>query len=209
MRKTLNAFTLIELLIVMSIMLILVTLSKPALSGMLGAFQINQAGQEVAGTIALARQEAVKRNREVEVRFYQVPTSGTMGGTGSYRGMQLWSVNMDPTKPAPVKSQLTDFRVLPNAIMISDNSQLSPLLTSDAQLSGTVSVGSYKNLPWKGFRIRSNGQLSPTITTGSAGTNYLTVVRQTDTPLSGRLVPANYFLLQVNPVTGAVMTYRP
>lgn len=206
MRRTHSAFTLIELLIVMSIMLILVTLSKPALTGMLGSFQINQAGQEVAGTIALARQEAVKRNREVEVHFYQVPTAGTTGGTGTYRGMQLFYWEVSPTGRVP--HQLSDLRLLPNAIMISDDAKLSPLLTADAQLSGTVSVGAYKDLAWKGFRIRSNGQLSPTISTGTGG-NFLTVMRQTDKVMPGALLPANYFLLQVNPVTGAVRTFRP
>ena len=207
--KANRAFTLIELLIVMTVMMVLLSLTRPALNSMLGSFQINQAGQDVANMISLGRQEAVKRNREVQVRFYKLPLSGTT----TYRGIQLVAIDVLPSGSIP--RPLSELHVLPNSVKIADvTTKLSPLLSADTTLDSTLRepiVGVYTNLQWKGFRIRPNGLLTPTITSGSLGNNYLTMVRQNDpdTDYTGVQYKNNFSIVQVNPASGAVTTYRP
>jgi len=205
-RKAHRAFTLIELLIVMTIMMVLLSLTRPALNSMLGSFQINQAGQDVANMISLGRQEAVKRNREVQVRFYKLPLSGTT----TFRGVQLVAIDMPPTG-IPKETALSELHVLPNSVKIASGATgLSPLLSGTADLPGSTSprVGVYTNVDWQGFRIHPNGLLTSTITSGY---NYLTVVRQNDpdTNYNGLQYKNNFSIVQVNPASGAVTTYRP
>ncbi len=64
-----RAFSLLEILAVVAILEILMVLVAPAIVSSLGSSNLNKAGQTIGDQIALARQEALTRNREVQIRF--------------------------------------------------------------------------------------------------------------------------------------------
>lgn len=187
------AFSLIELLMVISIIVILMVVAVPAVSSIATGTNLERAGQTVADSIGLARQEAVAKNREVQVAFLQMPDEA---GQEAWRGIQIWRI--DNSTNGFVTNPVTKLLPLPHGIVIASNAT-SPLL-NNAPLSGTRATPS-GNLAYRAFRFRANGAVD----TGIGSNNYLTVqsARDTGNP------PPNFFTIQINPVTGKATTLRP
>ena len=191
-----SAFSLIELLVVVAIIGIMAALAVPAFSSISAASGITRGGQLVGDQIILARQEAVSKNRDIEVRLIDM-TNGVWSG---YTALQLWIKD-----EAGVLSPLGKLQRLPEGVLILSNAVYSPLLTADS----TVSAGPMPNSgpaalrPYKGFRIRANGSPSGSIT---ANNNFLTVVLARE---ASQTPQANYYSVSVNPITSKVKIYRP
>lgn len=190
-----KGFTLLELLVVISIMVMLMTLSMPAITSILTGSKLERAGQMVADALTLARQEAVSKNREVQVAFFELPM-GT-GGKG-WIGLQVWRVDDSPT--GSIVRPVSRLWTLPEPMIISTSGGLSPLLTT-ASLSGTTTIAGNTSVAYKAFRFRANGAMDSGIGTN----NYITVQ---DAVLQGN-PPPNYFTVQVNPITGKISIIRP
>jgi len=184
-----RAFTLLELLVVMAIVILLASMAVPAFNSITVGSNLNRAGQIIGDQISLARQEAVTKNREVQVRFYDVATNQ------SWRGIQIWRVEQTDvgTNNIAVNHMIT----LPEGIVINPATNLSPLLTADGSLNGTGNVPQYK-----GFRFRANGATDSTVT---AANGYVTLQQAN---AQGN-PPKNYYTVQINPVTGKVLAFRP
>lgn len=194
MKRTLRAFSLIELLTVVVIMVILAVLAVPAVSSMMRASTLSRGGQMVGDMLSVARQEAVTRNRDVEVRFYYLTNDGGKG----WRAIQLWTLEQTANGPATnTSSRITQ---LPDGVVIATNDSLSPLV-SDSPHSGTVSLGAYGSTPYRSFRFRPSGATE--IAVGDS--DFLTLVPASDTAAR----PANFYTLQVDSLTGKAKVIRP
>lgn len=66
-RSLMHGFTLIELLITLSVMAILVAIAMPAFSDLIARGQIADNSNALSGGTTLARTEAVRRNRPIEL----------------------------------------------------------------------------------------------------------------------------------------------
>ena len=186
-------FTLIELLVVIAILGILMTLVIPAITSLSRGSNLNLAGQMIADQLALARQEAVTRNRDIEVRFYQL-TSGLSPG---WRAIQLLRIEQTPSGPVTVAS--SRISVIPEGIVMADNA-LSPLISASLR-SGTTTLPAYGETAYRAVRFRANGSLETSV----GDNNYITLFNATD---SGN-PPANYYTIQINSLTGKVSIFRP
>ena len=193
--KERKGFTLVELLVVLAIMGILVGASAWGLVGALSSSNLSNGGQLIANQIALARQEAVTRNQQVEVLFYKL----SAGGSATWKAVQVWRI--DQNDSGATTYAVTKLALLPDGVMISTDPKLSPLLTANASLSGTASLANYGSVPFAGFSFRPNGSTDYSISTAN---NILTVQN-----VSGGPSPKNYFTLQVNPIEGNVSIFRP
>lgn len=193
-----RAFSLVEILVVMALAVTLMALASVGIAKILTSARVSQSGQMFMDTISLARQEAVRSNREVRVIFYKFPSQ--TGGDPHWRGVQLTTVEetVDGRKDKVLSKLLT----LPPGIIINESGTLSPLLSADSTISGTQNVGDYSNVPYKGFRFRPGGSLDHGVPPDS---NFLTLNELNDKASP----PTNYFTIQVNPVTGSVRSYRP
>ncbi len=191
-----GAFTLVELLVVVAILCVLMALSLPALNSALAGSNLTRGSQFMEDAFLLARQEAVSKNREVEVRFYSFPVNGAAG----WRAAQVFRVE----QASGAASLVPVDRVvpLPNDIVISSSAALSPLLSADASIQGTVVLPGYGSATYAGFRYRPDGSTGSVVTSAN---NFLTFQEAND-PASP---PKNYCTLQINPVTGKVSSYRP
>jgi len=191
---SLGAFSLIELLTVIAILGILSTLLVPAISSISRGSNLNRAGQMIADELALARQEAVTKNRDVEVRFYEL----TNGLSPGWRAVRRWRVDQTPT--GPVTNASSRLIVIPEGIVMATKNDLSPLVTSNT-VTGTETHPSYGSVKYSSFRFRGNGSLKTSVDTNT----YVTLVNAPDSEAR----PANFYTLQINPLTGKVSIFRP
>lgn len=173
-------FSLVELLVVIAILAFLTAVSLPAFNSITRGSNLQRAGQMIGDQFALARQEAVARNRDVIVQFYETTDSMNPG----WRQVQMLRVEQSANgevRNIPASRKLT----LPDGIIIATNQNLSPLLGT----SGAV-------------RFRPSGSVGGSL---SGTNNYLTLISSGDTENP----PKNFVTLQLNPLTGKAATYQP
>ena len=192
------AFSLIELLVVISIIGILAAGAIGGLSNVARSSNLTSAAQRLGDQFALARQTAVARNLPVEVRIYDLPDYDLTTGN-LMRGIQLYL-----SDGTPVSRPL----LFPQRVIISTNTTASPMIAS--MDSGTTNFSSFGNRSYKSFTIRPNATLSVTNANSLTDTNcFLTVHHENDAKPDGGITPANFATVQINPVTSKVTILRP
>lgn len=204
------AFTLVELLVVMAIMIILLALVLPATTSLMRSMNIGRAASMITDEMNFARQTALARNRDVEVRLYAFP-SALNNGIKQFRAIRtLLADGTDATKSVP----LSRIKYLPDPIIISKQSAFSTLLDyGNSSRSGLVhtneTVPSAGSVEYVSFLFRANGGTSLKPLSPPTGNWYLTLYAENAPTDGANNLPKNYFTAQIDPVTGRVRSYRP
>ena len=209
------AFTLVEMIVVVGIVLLLLALIVPATVTLLRGSQLTQGGDLLMAQLDLARQAALSRNRPVQVRLCR-PTGGqytaimplyvaiTMSATG----------NVTQTYTA-VSKPVT----LPTAVIMDAGATLSTILNQTGIAATTASttdprLGSLgTGYQYVAFQFKADGstdllsQTSPS-TSGTTNLWFLTVHNQTDGDSLGT-APPNYYTIQLDAYNGHVRPFRP
>ncbi|CAN5496575.1 hypothetical protein BH09VER1_BH09VER1_42920 [soil metagenome] len=189
-------FTLLELLVVMAIIALLTVLTLPAISNISKGTSMTRAGQVVADQFVLARQEATGKNRDIQVRFVWKDDAPS-----GYKGIQLWAASAyDVTDYRPI----TRITWIPDGMLMSSQPVLSPLLASPTIVETNGVFPGRGNTKYCGFRFRSGGGTDLNFNSAS---NFITIVNEKDA--AAGTAPANYAVIQVDPVNGRSHTYRP
>ena len=222
-----SAFSLIELIVVISIIAIIATFTVPAATTILRGTALTQASQTLTDQISLARQLALSKNRTVEVRFYAygdpeapgedfatrpsttAPVS-TVDSKSQFRAIQLFEV-LESGVAVPIDS--SKLQRLPVSVVIEPNITFSSLITTPlkepAKTDPSLPRGVGQNYVYASFRFQQDGStnLSP------SSTWFVTIRNLTDTPIGGKMEnakgPINFFTIQIDPVSGAVKGFRP
>ncbi|CAN5571226.1 hypothetical protein BH09VER1_BH09VER1_31200 [soil metagenome] len=209
-QRLFGGFTLVELLVVMAIMIILLALILPATTSLMRSMNIGRAASMITDEMNFARQTALSRNRDVEVRLYLLPSS-IDSSVKQFRAIRvLLADGTDATKSAP----LTRLKYLPDPIIISKDPTYSTVLDyANSSRSGLVHTN--ETLPSAGpveyvsFLFRANGGTSLKPVAPPTGNWFLTLYAE-NAKLNGSTgLPLNYFTAQIDPVTGRIRSYRP
>jgi uncharacterized protein (TIGR02596 family) len=184
-----QAFSLVELLVVMAIIGLLAVITVPAMSSLMQSSDLTRGGQLVADQVNLGRQTASSQNTVVELRFIKI------AGRKGYAAAQLWRPD-DSGQMIPSRRIVT----LPQSVTIADNS-LSSAMTDLA--SGTMTVGG-ASTAYRALQIRPSGEITPIVAMSNL---VFTVIPEVFADKQD--MPANYFMVQINPVTGIPLVYRP
>lgn len=184
-----RAFSLVELLVVIAIIGLLAAITVPALTSVMQSSDLTRGGQLVADQVNLGRQTASSQNAVIELRLIKVP------GRKGYAATQLWRAD-DSGQMSPSRRIVN----LPQSVAIADNI-LSPAIASLP--TGTMTL-SGANTDYRALQIRPTGEITPIVGMKDL---VLTIVPEVFT--GNTTLPANYFLVQINPVTGTPLVYRP
>ena len=150
-RRTVNAFTLLELLVVMGIILLVLGFTVPAVTGLSKSNNLNTAGRNVADLLTAARAEAITQRRLVQIRVVTkwTKSGGTEDKDASYRKFSVWRRPLpdDPQQsadPADPYIQVSKWETLPSGITFESNpaSYGLPPNPSDSGYPGTYFLDS-------------------------------------------------------------------
>ncbi|MFM2166589.1 MAG: hypothetical protein RIS79_960, partial [Verrucomicrobiota bacterium] len=85
-----RAFTLIETLVVVSIIVLILVMTAPSLFSTMQATRLTAAGETVLGFLSEAQQVAQSQNTPVEVRFFRYKTA--LSPYQAFRSMQMFKI---------------------------------------------------------------------------------------------------------------------
>lgn len=190
-----RAFSLVELLVVIAILTILLVISKPALSSLMQGTDVSRGGSVLFDQVNLARQAASAKNQVMELRLIKLRDRTGAG----YDGVQLWTAD-SAGGMKPEKALVS----LPQSVVIATNSLSSAFGSLSNGLTMPQGVGAGSGQSYSAFQIRPSGLVTPTV----AMSNLFFAVVPSAFAGNSQL-PANYILVQLNPLTGAPLTYRP
>ncbi len=209
-------FTLLELMIVAGIMVLLSALAVPTAGKLMGASRLSQAAQLLVNELSLARQQAITRNCEVEIRLYQFADPDVPGETqfrptmGKYRALQSFNILESGSAAALGKihrlatSVVMDSGALSSIIALSGASPAVPTYTTGDALGLSIpKVGTQYNAVCFRFLPDGSARLKP-----QTGRWFLTL-HGSDAGDGLASPPPNFFTLQINALNGHIQTFRP
>lgn len=224
-----NAFTLVETLVVVSIIVLILALTGPSLLGTMQASKLTSAGGSMVGFFSEAQQLAVTLNTPVEVRFFRYKVAPDT--FESYRSYQMFKVST----PSIVSGATVTFEELfepigqvfrlPEGVLIPQDNELSPLLSGDGFPDTTASkpngYSGVADAKYVAIRFMTDGTCRR-VTSVSTGTNtigslvfqtlnqsYFTLAANIGRQMNLAALPKNFFTIQIDPFNGKTRSYRP
>lgn len=194
--KRCSAFSLIELLVVMAIVVILMAAAVPALNSVLEGGRLTQATTLIVNQFTLAKQNATTENKNITLRVIRKDTSSP------YDRIQL--VRLDSAGNA---TPMLRVATLPTQTAIASDPSLSSIMgiaesaaapTKDPSIPGLET--SYRYVQ---FTFRPRGSLELNIEDNWFATVVFARHASDSSP------PANFATIQIDPVNGGVQVYRP
>ena len=192
------AFSLVELLVVITIMLLLINFTSLGLNQVLKGMRIEQAGRLIMDEINLARQIAVARNLNVELRLIHKDRAG--GTNGVFYCLQSGVRSKSGDGAFTPVSRLAQ---LPDGMAMATNATLSSLIGSQVKSTSTNPAYSYVAVI-----IRPTGNLEPAAGLPLNQPWFVTAVPENKLG-AGVTAIDNFVTVQIDPWTARPTAYRP
>lgn len=226
--KNRSAFSLIEMLVVVTIIVIMLAFTTPALMGTLQASKLSSAGESMVGALSEAQQMAFTQNVPVEVRFFSLPDEmNPSNATTQYRAYQLFKILIvsSATSSGTISESLVSMGNLikiPDGIALVKDDDLSPALSGDGfddkRAGSNVGYTGVATAKYNALRFMPDGSCRKVGTTTSGLTaltyqtlpqSYMTITTDNGAAITVSKLPKNFFTIQIDPFTGKSRTYRP
>jgi len=218
-----------ELIVVIAIIGIIAAYVVPQAAGILKGSTLTQASTIVTDQIRLAREVALTKNCQVEVRFYQYGDPEVPGEnvndptTGQYRAIQVFQVMNAGTANTAVSVPLDKVQMFPQGVVMNSSATYSTLLNIPGVANTTspnkgaseptglqLPRGIKSNYNYISFKYLPDGSTNLPVTgVPPAFPAFLTLHNANDVGFLNGGIPYNYFCIQIDPVAGTTKAYRP
>jgi uncharacterized protein (TIGR02596 family) len=197
------AFTLIELIVVVSIVAILITIASPYVAGVLTSTRLRSAADTVYNRLLEAQSLAILFNSDAELRIYEVPDLIDPASRPTLRKLRI--LTLQPPATLPEEAEGGEFEPVGAITSLEQGVEIS----SSADYSTIVDLGFTEPASedetgrYIALRFRSDGSagLPP------AKPWFLTL-HEKDAHLRGTRLK-NFITLQIDPATGRLRTFQP
>lgn len=202
-RSSTRGFTLIELMVVMSIMLLLMTLSV-GVANSWKAQKLTTEARQLSGQLAEVALLAQKDNYPVQVRFYLLPNEFGDASSEAMRAVQLARLTgYDPNTRQPIYKFLNEVRFFEDDIILLNSKNYTSLCEkeptpagdSDPEIKG-------EKRSYRSFHFLPNGSTDLPRTPDAV----FTLVKETEMKTANQ-PPPNYRSVMLQPVTGKATVY--
>jgi uncharacterized protein (TIGR02596 family) len=208
-----RGFSLVELLVVLTIIAILGALMLPSINSVMRGSALTLGAQKVLAEISLAHQTALTQNRQVEVRFYRVAKAGMPGevagspATGKFRALQTFTYDSSGNATALDKVQW-----LPDTVIMDSSTALSTLLGAGQAKSNWSTADPQVQVPGVGAAYTAcafDFQPDGSTTLNPIGQQWFVTVHMLYVGDNLAALPGNFEMFQVDPLNGHIQNYRP
>jgi uncharacterized protein (TIGR02596 family) len=211
-----RAFSLIEMMIVLTVLGILFAISAPNLFTMIQATSLSSEGSFLRNQLTQAQQKALSQNADVEVRFFKMADESNAELEELFRGFQYFQFN-----PSGELVPVSKFYRIRPPVIISESfsTLLQPGDNRDdagkefgflAPTKGKAEVPTGSEMidaEYISFRFRPDGSTDLPGRAGSNDTWYLTLLQGAGA--ESNTLPDNYFTIQLDPFNGRISEFRP
>ncbi|RBP41251.1 uncharacterized protein (TIGR02596 family) [Roseimicrobium gellanilyticum] len=203
---TRRAFTLIEMITVITVVAALMVIATPYLMETIQANRLTSAGEGLMFRIARLQQIVATTGKPGEIRFFKFENEDAEG----FQAYQLFAHNESTGQLTAVENPV----YLRGDNLVFLEGQLSPLLDQAAHgaASGSwprpAADEPFKSMAAQYLRIAfyPDGSTSLVVPLRSS---YLTLAAEAGTSRGMTAPPPNYYTIQIDPVTGRAKSYRP
>ncbi len=225
-----RGFSLIEMLVVVTIIVMLLALATPALTRTLQASRLASAGESMMGSIAEAQQTAFATNTPVDIRFFSFMEDTDQAPVfHSYQLFRITQTTEGGGGGASVSEGVVpvgNLIRLPDGIVIPADSALSGAFSPNGTSSGLpdtkensqVGYAGVSGATYSAIRFLPDGSCrSVGATTNGLATlsfvdlqlNFFTMTFGSGTAVTLATLPKNFFTIQIDPYTGKARSYKP
>ncbi|MFP6873052.1 MAG: Verru_Chthon cassette protein D [Verrucomicrobiales bacterium] len=199
-----GGFTLIEILVVLTIIAIIVTFTVPNLEPALKGSKLKQAADNLERALANAQQMAITHNHPVEFRFFHYDDPDSPGSEEFFRSYQAVQVITSPENHNQVIEEkvVTSVNTFPLPFVLAEG-EFSTLIDSVALEQGSADIPRANDVDYVAFEFRPNGATNLGTIDMSHWT--LTIVRESDS----KPVIGEFITLTVDAYNGRVRQFYP
>lgn len=223
-----KGFTLIEMLVVVTIIVLLLVFSTPALMRTFQSSRLASVGDSLMGAISEAQQIAYAQNVPVEIRFFKHGEVGLSDSPQCFRSYQLFKTVLvtEGVGAAMVVTEslepVSNLVKLPDGIVIAASDELSAVLDGDGlpdvKPDASTGYSGVEGATYNAMRFMTDGSCR-TVTTSEGGfamltyktlpESFFTVTYDIGQELKTSNLPKNFYTIQIDPFTGKARNYRP
>lgn len=209
--RTSAAFSLVELMVVVAIVIILMALIVPNMGGIGSARQLTGEAALLQSNLLAARRLALTRNTPVELRIYRTDSQQTPELTDSYVAYQTLIKSRDDVASSnEIFKPEGRIHRFPGRVVITDNASFTTLAKTDRQQSPDSNASAAGNsaaadLPFFAVRFFPDGSAQ----LGRTTSEPWSITLQSWTPGASSELPPNFVTLVVDPFNGQVTKFQP
>jgi len=205
-----NAFTLVEILVVLAIISILIAFAVPALEPAIRGSKLKRSADELERALATAQQVAITENAPVRFRIYKYDDLSSPGTTEFFHSYRAFIRAIDPTDHTRIIEEdeitVVDRVTMPQPFVIAEDAQLSSLvMRSELMGDGPENISRNQTADYVEFEFRPDGSTS--LATMNEEFWTLTILRET-TAASASALPTEFMTLLIDPYSGRVKSYQ-
>lgn len=226
-----RGFSLIEMLVVITIVVMLLALATPALTRTMQSSRLSAAGEAMVGSLSEAQQTASSTNTPVEVRFFSFAED--LDQSPVYHSYQLFKITQVNQGGAGGAVQMQEVVVpvgnlvrLPEGIIIPADTTLSSAIytqgggVNDTKPGSTMGYSGVNGAKYNAIRFMPDGAclivggstqggMAVTSTPKDLNKNFFTITFGSGAAVTLANLPKNFFVIQIDPYTGKVRSYKP